>query len=134
MESKGEARIREILSENHLIFEKEYSPPGLLGFRGKPLRYDFAVFNKDMQIDFLIEYDGKQHFEYIEFFSKNKQKWDYIREMDVRKNKYALMSKIPLYRIPYIDFEKLNSLQDILQEKYLVKTKWDTTLWQKNKN
>ena len=61
--SRGEIKIEEILQEAGLIFEEEYIFPGLRSDNGRPLRFDFAVFDDDGNIDFLIEYQGKQHYE-----------------------------------------------------------------------
>ena len=137
MESKGELAIRNILEKARIPFIQEYSPPDLTSIKNKPLRYDFAILDVSGTVDkviALVEFDGKQHFEYVEFFSKKKQKWDYMREMDVRKNKYALMNDIPLYRIPYDKLGALNSVEDIFLEDYRIKTKWDLYDSHLNKN
>jgi len=54
--SRGEIMIEEILQESGLNFEEEYIFPGLNSSNGRPLRFDFAVFDDDGNIDFLIEY------------------------------------------------------------------------------
>jgi hypothetical protein len=54
--SRGEIKIYEILKNAELIFEEEYSIPGLNSPNGRPLRFDFAVFDDDGNLDFLIEY------------------------------------------------------------------------------
>ena len=61
--SRGEVKIEEILSEAGLTFKEEYSFPDLTSTSGRPLRFDFVVFDDDGQIDFIIEYQGKQHYE-----------------------------------------------------------------------
>ena len=57
--SRGEIKIREILEEAGLNFKMEYIFPDLTSSNNKPLRFDFAVFDDDNNIDFLIEYQGK---------------------------------------------------------------------------
>lgn len=57
--SRGEIKIEEILNDAGLLFEEEYIFPGLRSNNGKPLRFDFAIFDDDGKIDFLIEYQGK---------------------------------------------------------------------------
>lgn len=57
--SRGEIKIREILEEAGLNFKMEYIFPDLMSSNNKPLRFDFAVFDDDNNIDFLIEYQGK---------------------------------------------------------------------------
>ena len=44
-------------------FTEEYSFPDLISSSGRPLRFDFAVFDDDGTLDFLIEYQGIQHYE-----------------------------------------------------------------------
>jgi hypothetical protein len=61
--SRGEIKIEEILKMNNLKFEMEYSFPGLASPNGKLLRFDFVIFDDDGQIDFIIEYQGRQHYE-----------------------------------------------------------------------
>ena len=41
----------------------EYSFPGLNSTSGRPLRFDFVIFDDDNKIDFIIEYQGRQHYE-----------------------------------------------------------------------
>ena len=43
-------------------FQEEYSFPDLIPSSGCPLRFDFVVFDDDWEIDFLIEYQGIQHY------------------------------------------------------------------------
>ena len=57
--SKHEIKIEEILTEAELNFKMEYIFPDLRSPNGRPLRFDFVVFDDDGQIDFIIEYQGK---------------------------------------------------------------------------
>ena len=43
--SRGEIKIEEILVKNEIPFQEEYSFPGLVAPSGRPLRFDFAVFD-----------------------------------------------------------------------------------------
>lgn len=61
--SRGEIKIEEILLAAGLHFEEEYIFPDLKSPRGVPLRFDFVIFDDDGIIDFIIEYQGKQHYE-----------------------------------------------------------------------
>lgn len=54
--SRGEIKIEEILQRNGLKFKEEYEFPGLKSPNGRPLRFDFAVFDDDGNLDFLIEF------------------------------------------------------------------------------
>ena len=59
--SRGEIKIEEILTEAGLNFKMEYSFDGLASPNGRPLRFDFAIFDDAGNLDFLIEYQGIQH-------------------------------------------------------------------------
>ena len=72
MASRGEIKIREILKMNQIRFEPEYIFPGLISSSGRPLRFDFAVFDDDGQIDFLIEFQGEQHYTSVDHFGGQK--------------------------------------------------------------
>jgi len=61
--SRGEIKIEEILDAAGLNFEEEYIFPELRSNNGRPLRFDFVVFDDDGKIDFIIEYQGRQHYE-----------------------------------------------------------------------
>ena len=101
--SKGELIIRKILAENNVDFKEEYVFPDLLGKNNHKLRFDFAIFH-DGKIDFLLEFDGRQHFEDITIYSK----FLTTQQHDKEKNQYCLDNNIKLVRIPYYDESKLS--------------------------
>ena len=70
--SRGEIKIHEILEQNGMNFKEEYEFPGLKAPSGRPLRFDFAVFDDDGNLDFLIEYQGKQHYQAVSKFGGNR--------------------------------------------------------------
>ena len=45
--SRGEVKIEEILKNANLNFKMEYSFPNLNSPNGRPLRFDFVVFDDD---------------------------------------------------------------------------------------
>ena len=63
LSSRGEVKIHEILEQAGLTFKEEYIFPNLCSSNGRPLRFDFVVFDDDGVIDFIIEYQGRQHYE-----------------------------------------------------------------------
>lgn len=105
--SRGEIKIEEILTEAGLSFTEEYSFPDLVGHTGRPLRFDFAVFDDDGDLDFLIEYQGIQHYE-------PKSKFGGIAGLrqqqfyDMQKREYCRKHNITLIAIPYFDEGRLN--------------------------
>ena len=64
-----------------------------------PLRFDFAIFN-DGSLLYLIEYDGKQHFEPIDWFG-GIENFKKQKQRDKIKNNYCKLNNIPLLRLPY---------------------------------
>ena len=80
--------------------------------------YDFYLPDRNI----VIEYDGPQHFQQVEYFQKTRQDFLKAQERDRRKNNYALAHGIPLYRIPYWEINELCGLSQIFDEKHLVKT------------
>lgn len=100
--SRGEIKIEEILTEAGLKFEEEYTFPDLLSSNGRPLRFDFAVFDDNHDLDFLIEYQGIQHYEPKSKFGGisglRKQQYN-----DMKKREYCKKNRITLLLIPYWD-------------------------------
>ena len=47
--SRGEIKIEEILKEAGLNFKEEYIFPELVSTNGRPLRFDFAVFDDNRE-------------------------------------------------------------------------------------
>ncbi len=108
--SKGEKRIIDILIDNEINFSCEYTFDNLQS-NGKYLRFDFYLPSYNV----LIEYDGKQHFEYTNSGWNTKENFDELCFRDKMKNKYCLSNNIPLIRIPYTHLQDL-CLEDLLPE------------------
>ena len=105
--SRGEITIEEILTEAGLDFQEEYSFPDLLSNTGRPLRFDFVVFDDEGDLDFLIEYQGIQHYKPKEKFGGmqgfRKQQFN-----DMKKREYCRKHNLKLVAIPYTDEFLLN--------------------------
>lgn len=102
-ESKGEQAISNELDKLRINYEREVSFEDLTGLGGGLLRFDFAIFNSSGEMKALIEYDGVFHFGMV--FEGDNHKATLIHD-DI-KNKYCEINKIPLYRIPYPEFERI---------------------------
>lgn len=105
--SKGEIKIHEILEQAGLPFEEEYSFPDLVSSTGRELRFDFAVFDDDGGLMFLIEYQGVQHYQPKEKFGgfEGLRKQSYN---DMLKREYCKKHNIILVAIPYTDELKMD--------------------------
>ncbi len=102
MSSRGEIRIHEILEEAGLNFKEEYIFPDLKSSNGKPLRFDFVVFDDDGYIDFIIEFQGKQHYEPSSKFGGKKGLYQQ-QYNDNKKRRFCALHDFKLIEIPYYE-------------------------------
>lgn len=106
LSSSGEVKIHNILSDYDVPFEEEYEFDDLIASSGRHLRFDFAVFAEDGTLDFLIEFNGRQHYNSVSKFGGqrgvNRQQYN-----DIQKRKYCLDHDIKLITIPYYDENKI---------------------------
>lgn len=100
--SRGEIKIFEVLTNAGLNFKEEYIFDDLISSNGRPLRFDFAVFDDEGNLDFLIEYQGIQHYEPKSKFGGKaglyKQKYN-----DSKKRRYCTIHNYTLIEIPYTE-------------------------------
>lgn len=105
--SRGEIKIAEILEMNSMNFKEEYEFPGLNSPNGRPLRFDFAVFDDDGTLDFLIEYQGKQHYQPVSKFGGTRGLYQQ-QYNDNRKRRFCALNDITLIEIPYTEIHLVN--------------------------
>ena len=103
--SYGEKKIKEYLEYRKIEFYQQEKFDGC--FNVKPLLFDFYL----PKLNLCIEFDGKQHFECIEYFGGIN---GYIRrkENDIIKNGFCNENNIKLLRISY---EDINIISNILE-------------------
>lgn len=105
--SRAEIKICQILQQAGLDFQEEYSFPDLIGRGGHALRFDFAVFDDDGNLWFLIQYQGIQHYKAKSIFGGmsglNQQQY-----YDMQKRQYCKKHGIKLVIIPYWDEHQIN--------------------------
>ena len=106
--SRGEIKIEEVLQDAGLVFEEEYSFPDLISTSG------LAVFDDDHNLEFLIEYQGIQHYspksKFGGYTGLRKQQYN-----DMKKKEYCQKHGIILLEIPYtvegrIDYDYIMNL------------------------
>ena len=105
LNSSGEEKITQIFQEHNVNYITQYEFTDLKGDYNN-LRFDFAVFNNNNDLQYLVEFQGSQHFrkwgnEDIERFKKR-------LEYDQKKRDYCKQHNILLLEIPYTDFDILN--------------------------
>ena len=103
--SHGEANIATYLRMNNIKFEPQKKFEGL-----KRLSYDFYV----PKFNTLIEYQGKQHYDSVNFFGGDKTLSDQ-KERDSRKKVFAKDKGYKLLEIPYT-ISSYNAICSYLKE------------------
>jgi hypothetical protein len=103
--SKAEKFIKDYLIKNNINFIDEYMFDDCRGMK-RPLPFDFAIFNENKCIKFLIEYDGEFHYKPIVGIENLK----YQKRNDSIKTNYCLRNNIPLLRIPYWEFNNIETI------------------------
>ena len=106
--SFGEDNIATLLTENNIDFKYQQRYDDFKAENGKRYSFDFYVNNQ-----YIIEYDGSQHFYYKNSGWDTKEHFERTRKNDLLKNKYCFDNDIPIIRIPY---NKEYSIEDLKLE------------------
>ena len=114
--SRGEIKIREILEAAELNFKMEYIFPDLKSPNGRPLRFDVVVFDDDGKIDFMIEYQGRQHYEASSKFGGKRGLYQQ-QYNDNQKRRFCALHDFNLIEITYTE-EHLISYDYIMKRAY----------------
>lgn len=98
--SKSESFVNQYLKNKDIYYEPQKTFTDLRGSLGYPLSYDFAVYNSNMELVFLIECQGIQHYQPVEYFGGEKQFLVQQRN-DASKREYACKMGVQLLEISY---------------------------------
>ena len=111
VQSKGEAKIKQILEKNNISYTSQFS-------------ISSCIFpdNSISANKYIIEYDGNVHYYSNGYGWNNEDNLTKVKNHDIIKNEWCKNNNIPLIRIPYTIYDNL-SLDDLLLEisKYIVK-------------
>lgn len=111
-ESKGEKTISNYLKINNINFESEYK---IAECKEKdPLPFDYAIFDAEGNLQFLIEYQGEQHYQFVKLFHEDTDGFVDRILYDSTKRAFCEFEHIYLLEIPYTEFDKI---EQILAEK-----------------
>lgn len=99
--SKGELIISEILTMNNINYKQQYVFNDLK--HKSHLRFDFAIFDNNDKIKYLIEYNGEQHYTFKKLFHRNYDSFLVNQYRDKIKMEYCIDKNIKLYVIRYDD-------------------------------
>ena len=121
IKSKGENIIQWLLDKSDLNYSTQYTVKinqNLYQTQQRhPYYFDFAIFDKNNILLYLIEYDGIQHFK----VQTNGSIWNTPEQVektkirDMIKNQWCKDNNIPLIRIPYTHLQDL-CLEDLQLE------------------
>lgn len=93
-ESSGEKLVRQWLEYLSVPYYKEvYTGIGLT-------RFDFMIRDYSGRYC-IIEFDGKQHTEYIKYFHKSKRRYNKYKKRDIEKMNHAIKLGYRILRISY---------------------------------
>ena len=117
--SKGEKLISQILRQNEINFVTQYSFDDLVSNKNAKLKFDFAIFNKDNQLSYLIEFDGRQHYQEPDAKWKNNYSLKDQQEREKLKNDYCKKHNIKLKRIPYFQIGNI-TIETLQNDTFLI--------------
>jgi hypothetical protein len=106
-ESKGEKRVHDYLLPLNIKTERQRKFSDCKN--QKHLPFDFYL----SELNLLIEFDGEGHFGPFRFSKNKKANYEkYLKTVnnDKIKNEWAKANNIPLLRIPYWDFDRIEEL------------------------
>lgn len=104
--SRGARKIEDWLMQQGLEYKREYIFSDCKDSYNLP--FDFAVFYNGRT--YLVEFDGKQHYEYVPYFGK--ESFMSTRKHDKMKNDYCRLRDIPLLRITWLSYDHVEFMLD----------------------
>lgn len=107
IKSRGEEKLNNLFQKYNISFISQYSNQHFIYPNGRLPIFDFAIFNKNNNLIMLIEYNGKQHYEYGWDNQENYQK---TVNRDILKKQVCQDNKIKLIEIPYWNYDNLESI------------------------
>jgi hypothetical protein len=100
--SKGEETIRQFLIQHNIVFAEQYRNPNCKDIR--PLPFDFYLPDYNL----LIEYHGRQHFEFIPKFHKTTKVFQDSQRRDQIKREWAIQN------MNYLEISYKDDIESIL--------------------
>lgn len=108
--SSGEEEVLKILLKYKINFKKQYTFPEWFNTVYWRYRFDFAVLDKNNNLKFIIEYDGFPHFGFTNKTWNTDDIYFKTIQRDNYKSNYCSENSVPLLRIPYWDFESIETI------------------------
>jgi len=110
LKSSGEEKILNVLQINNINYKKEFTFPEWINTDYWRYRYDFAIFDNENNLKFIIEYDGFHHFGFTNQLWNTEGNYFQTIKSDNYKSNYCNLKQIPLLRIAYWDLENIEAI------------------------
>lgn len=105
-DSKGELAIHQSLTSKNILHKLQYK------IKGKSWKYDFYF----PQFNLLVELNGNQHYEYVDYFHKNyKGGFEGYKQNDIAKRRFAENKGYKYYEIDYRKHNPKEARKEIIQ-------------------
>lgn len=110
--SKGEVKLKQILTLLKIKFEEQKTFEDFITEHNRYYRFDFYL----PEYNTCIEYDGKQHYKVTGW--QTEEKLADTKYKDSIKNSYCIENNITLIRIPYTHYDNINeeTISNLLKE------------------
>lgn len=118
LKSKGEAAINQWLTKNKINFKTQYNVPNMKYTTGYYPYFDFAIFDNNNNLCFLIEYQGDIHYKSRNSGWNTDENLKNIQQRDIEKRKLCNFFKIELVEIPYWNFNNIETILTNLMKKH----------------
>jgi len=89
-------------------------------FRNGLMRFDFFI----PSLGVCLEVNGNQHYEFNKKFHKSYSDFTKAKERDRMKASYCLAHDLKLYCIPYWEIDNIITFEDLIQDKFLARSKF----------
>lgn len=106
-ESHGEKEIAKWLNSHNILYKREYfiTPTQVLFGRNK-FRVDFYL----PICNTIIEFNGRQHYEDIDFYNRSTEQFQVQQDRDQRLREHCKQNKIRLIEIPYTEIDNIDKI------------------------
>lgn len=105
VKSRGEECVEQYLKKHNINYESQKRFKNLRGIGNKLLSYDYYI----PCCNILIEYQGKQHYQALDFFGGDDQ-FIIQKEHDKRKKEYAQNNGYDFIEIPYWEYDNIDRI------------------------
>lgn len=107
--SQYEEKAMQILNEHKISYKTQYTFENLKSDSGRPLRFDFAIFDDKKQLSHLVEIQGQQHFKVVPTWG-GEEKFELNKKYDQMKRDFCKKNNIKLIEVSYKEDINLKTL------------------------